>query len=215
MTIHQRFLLESITYPEYLKMVRQLLLQHKTTGPDQSEAMIHYTDMSVRRMDRLNRRVTLLPELEEAASAWQATPTVWLTITEGWCGDAAHALPVIHRLTEHYSHIRLRCILRDDHPELIDQFLTNGSRSIPKVLITDPDSGEVYYVWGPRPEPAQNLVMEGLAMMNAIEDETARKSFYQQLQKDLQKWYARDKTRTTQLEIADGLASAKKGLGNV
>lgn len=210
MTIPKRFLAESMTYTDYLEMVRHLLSQNKTTGPNQSEAMIHYTDMSVRRMDRLNRTVKLLPELESAARVWQAKPTIWLAITEGWCGDAAHALPVIHRLAEEQGHITLRCILRDEYPELIDQFLTNGSRSIPKVLITDPDSGEVYYTWGPRPVPTQNLVMKGRDAMQAIEDETERKAFYQNLQIELQKWYARDKTRTLQLELAEGLASAKK-----
>jgi hypothetical protein len=210
MTIPKRFLVESMTYTDYLEMVRHLLSQNKTTGPNQSEAMIHYTDMSVRRMDRLNRTVKLLPELESAARVWQAKPTVWLTITEGWCGDAAHALPVIHRLAEEQGHITLRCILRDEHPELIDRFLTNGSRSIPKVLVTDPESGEVHYVWGPRPAPAQNLVMKGRDAMQAIGDETERKAFYQNLQIELQKWYARDKTRTIQLELAEGLASAKK-----
>jgi len=211
-TIDTAYLDTAMTYPQYLEMVRQLLSQNKTSGPNQSEAMIQYTDMSVRRMDRLNRTVTLLPELEAAAREWQGRPTMWLTITEGWCGDAAHALPVIQRLAENHSHISLRCILRDEHPELIDQFLTNGSRSIPKVLVTDPDSGNVYYVWGPRPEPAQSLVMEGRAVMQSIGDETERKSFYQHLQKDLQKWYVRDKTRTIQRELAEGLASAKNGL---
>jgi hypothetical protein len=209
MNIDKRFLAESMTYTGYLEMVRQLLSQNKTTGPNQSEAMIHYTDMSVRRMDRLNRTVKLLPELDAAALEWQDKPTVWLTITEGWCGDAAHALPVIHRLAENHAHITLRCILRDKYPELIEQFLTNGSRSIPVVLVTDPDSGEVYCVWGPRPAPAQNLVMKGRDAMQAIEDETERKAFYQNLQIELQKWYARDKTRTLQLELAEGLASAK------
>ncbi len=210
MTIPKRFLVESMTYTDYLEMVRHLLSQNKTTGPNQSEAMIHYTDMSVRRMDRLNRTVKLLPELESAARVWQAKPTVWLVITEGWCGDAAHALPVIHRLAEEQGHITLRCILRDEHPELIDRFLTNGSRSIPKLLVTDPDSGKVYLVWGPRPVPAQKMVMDGRDTMQAIGEEAERKGFYQQLQKDLQKWYARDKTRTIQLELAEGLASAKK-----
>lgn len=214
MTIDKYFLSESVSYPDYLEMVRHLLSQNKTTGPDQSEAMIHYTDMSVRRMDRLNRTVKLLPELESAARAWQAKPTIWLAITEGWCGDAAHALPVIHRLAEEHAHINLRCILRDEYPELIDQFLTNGSRSIPKILVTDPDSGEVLFVWGPRPAPAQKLVMNGRDAMQAIEEETERKAFYQNLQTALQKWYARDKTKTLQLELAEGLASAKKGLAD-
>ena len=121
---------------------------------------------------------------------------------------------MIHRLAENQAHITLRCILRDEYPGLIDQFLTNGSRSIPKVLVTDPDSGEVLYVWGPRPVPAQKLVMKGRDAMQAIGDETERKAFYQNLQLKLQKWYARDKTRTLQLELAEGLASAKKGLAD-
>ena len=60
-----------------------------------------------------------------------------LVLAEGWCGDAAQILPVINKIAEYSSLIDLKVVCRDENPELMDQFLTNGSKSIPKVIIID------------------------------------------------------------------------------
>lgn len=50
-----------------------------------------------------------------------------LAIAEDWCGDASNTLPVLARLAELAPGLELRLIKRDEHPELMNRYLTNGS----------------------------------------------------------------------------------------
>jgi hypothetical protein len=115
----------------------------------------------------------------------------WILITEAWCGDAAQIVPIIGRLAELNSHIELMIVLRDENPELMDKYLTNGGRSIP-ILISLNKNFEEEWHWGPRPRPAQAMVIEN--------KETQALSF-DEMKKQVQLWYAEDKTNTTQSEI--------------
>ena len=87
--------------------------------------------------------------------------------------------------------IDLRIVLRDDNDELMNQFLTNGARAIPKLIVLDKDN-KVIGNWGPRPEPARKLIADYKAA-NGVVDEPAKI--------ELQKWYLQDKGITTQKEI--------------
>lgn len=64
-------------------------------------------------------------------------------ITEGWCGDAAQILPFINKISELNEKIELKLVLRDQHPEVMDEFLTDGSRSIPKVVVLNKENLDV------------------------------------------------------------------------
>ena len=55
--------------------------------------------------------------------------------------------------------LELRIVLRDEHPEVMDRYLTNGSRSIPIVIALDEEFRELGH-WGPRPRELQAWVME-------------------------------------------------------
>ena len=194
-------LASAYNYPAYRQLIDDLVAAGKTTGPQQSELLTNYTVLNVQRMHRLDKTVRLLPELVAAAAGLPA-PYHWLIITEGWCGDAAQTVPVLEalaqasagRLTTHY-------LLRDDNLDLIDQYLTNGNRAIPKLLVLRPDTRAVVAHWGPRPAPAQALVSrlkaEGMAHDDFI--------------RELHAWYAHDRTQTTQRELlalVQGLAAA-------
>jgi hypothetical protein len=114
----------------------------------------------------------------------------WIVITESWCGDAAQSVPVIAHLAELNSNIQCDIVLRDENPELIDTFLTNGGRSIPKVLFINPD-GEIVQVWGPRPQVLQEaFVAEHKAGIP-----------HEQSVLMLQDWYNNDKGATVAQEI--------------
>ena len=84
----------------------------------------------------------------------------WLVITESWCGDASPSLPVMNKIAELSSHLELRIVLRDEHPELMDVFLTNGARSIPKLIVLDGNTNDVLGEWGPRSPKATEMVMD-------------------------------------------------------
>jgi len=78
-------------------------------------------------------------------------PVHWLVLTEDWCGDSAFSLPVMVALAEHNPHITLRILLRDENLDLMDRYLTNGTRSIPKLIAFDPETDRELFQWGPRP----------------------------------------------------------------
>ena len=97
--------------------------------------------------------------------------------------------------------IDLRIVLRDENSELMDGFLTNGSRSIPKLILVNPEDNTVLGSWGPRPAGATQLVKDYKAKYGVINQEAKT---------ELQKWYLHDKGIRTMLEIADLLEQAEK-----
>jgi hypothetical protein len=115
-----------------------------------------------------------------------------LIITEGWCGDAAQNLPFVHKMAMLNPKINIRVILRDEHPTVIDQFLTNSGRSIPKVIALDTCSLNVLGDWGPRPSPIQNEFLENRKSHAKTGAEFAEHMHF---------WYAKDKGMTLQSEF--------------
>lgn len=122
-----------------------------------------------------------------------------LVIAEDWCGDASNTVPVIAKLAEQVPSLELRVIPRDENPDLMDQYLTSGSRSIPIVIALDEDFQEIGH-WGPRPTQLQAWVMANRATMPKTE-----------LYPQVRKWYARDRGETTIREVleAAGISVAK------
>ena len=190
--INKSVLESAYSYESYFALLNQLFEEGKTTGENHSEAMLNYAKMNLQRMNRLNKTVEISEELKIKISQTK-TPQTWLVISEGWCGDAAQNLPAIAKMAALNSNINLKIILRDTNLEIIDQFLTNGGRSIPKLIVMNSESLEVIGTWGPRPEIAQEIVLE----FKKIPD-----GDYPDLQKSLQLWYAKDKTNALQSEFA-------------
>ena len=118
---------------------------------------------------------------------------IWLIITEGWCGDAAQNIPVIEKIAAACSGIETRYILRDENPELMDKVLTNGARSIPKLIAIDRKTENILGTWGPRPEAAQKLFAEQKS--NGVEKSA--------ILENIQRWYLADRGRSLQHEIAE------------
>ncbi len=193
---------QSISYAEYRQLLDHLFEEGKTTGPNQSETFIKYAGLNLRRMQRLEKRGQLSGELEDFLAQLDRS-YIFLTITEGWCGDAAQSLPLIDMIAEASHKISHRVVLRDEHTQLIDLYLTDGGRSIPKVIILDADSGEELATWGPRPREIQELA---LAHKHAPEPKASKEDFA----KELHGWYAKDKTRSLQAEFLDLLKNLEK-----
>ncbi len=199
----------AMSYREYRNLIERLLTVNKTTGDNHQDSMLHYTTMNVVRMERLDRTTQLSEETIRAIQPVQR-PLIWLTLTEAWCGDAAQVIPVLQKMADENPHIELHLLLRDEHPRLMDAFLTNGGRSIPKLIMLDAHSLQVLGSWGPRPEAAQQLVLDGKAEMAKMEEEQERKERFQQLVKALQKWYVKDKTKSVQQEVVALLKTLKE-----
>lgn len=180
----------SMSYAQYRQLLQELLAQGKTTGSNQSEMYVNYGKMNVQRMARLHKTATLVPGLA-AALAKIERPYIWLVLTEGWCGDAAQNLPTMSLVAEACPFIELRLLLRDENPHLMDQYLTNSGRSIPKLICVEKESLKEVFTWGPRPEAAQELML-GLQAASATHEEKALA---------IQKWYNADKTLSLQDEM--------------
>lgn len=191
---------EAMDYEEYREMIDELLEQGKTTGDNHSEEMVHYTKMNVQRMNRLDKRVelddSLLKELKELDEKW-----VWLVLTEAWCGDAAQNIPPIVKIAEESENIDINFILRDEHLDIMDEYLTNGGRSIPKLICLDAETLEEVFTWGPRPDAAQQKAMEWKNDESISKEEWAKK---------LHKWYAKDRANELQSEFYDLISKWNK-----
>ena len=181
------------SYPAYRQHLRDLLAEGRTTGDNQSPAYVAFAELNEARMDRLDRRPRLSDDFRQMLAGLQRDYLL-LVLSEGWCGDAAQTVPVMHWMAEASPRVELRVALRDEHPELIDQYLTNGGRSIPKLLFLDAQTHEVLADWGPRP-----LVAQAIAMRYKRTPEP--RPAYEEVQRELHTWYARDKTRSTQGEL--------------
>ena len=189
-SIIQSALQNSYSYNEYRTLVSNLISEGKSTGHEQSADLLHYSELNEVRMKRLEKTLKLDLEVEKTIQNLKSKQT-WLVISEGWCGDAAQILPIIKLMSEASENIDLKLVLRDENEELINLFLTNGAKSIPKLLLLD-ESFNLINHWGPRPEGAKNLIIEYKAK-HGIVDEAAKIA--------LQKWYLDDKGISTMKEI--------------
>lgn len=183
----------SYTYDQFLDLLDNLLTDGKTTGTNQSEEYLHYAKLNLQRMRRWNKTYEISEVLREKIKKQQ--PQEWWVITEGWCGDSAQNLPALVKMAMASSgKIRLRIVLRDENPEIMDRYLTNGtSRSIP-ILVAFDGQGQQRFRWGPRPEPAQELLLQWKSK--------AEPEPFEEFEKEMHTWYTQDKGRTLEAEIA-------------
>jgi len=188
--INQSHIDKSISYIEYKKFILELFNQGKTTGDDQSQEMIDYTKMNIHRMNRLEKTVVLENELISEISKIDSK-YYWVCLTEAWCGDAAQILPIIDKVCQLNSNIDLKILLRDDNPEVINDNLTNGSKSIPKLIILD-DNLNKMITWGPRPQILNDFVNEFKKRPDFSKGEMI---------KEIQMWYNKDNTKELQSDI--------------
>ncbi|MCF6168455.1 thioredoxin family protein [Lutibacter sp.] len=181
---------KGISYTSYRSLIKDLLAQKKSTGKTQTETILNFSILNDKRMDRLDKTLKISSETLKSMSLLKKKFT-FLVIAEGWCGDAAQILPVLNKIAQTSAKIDLKIVLRDENPELMNQFLTNGNQSIPKIIIID-DNNNVINSWGPRPSIAAKMVLDYKEKNGSIDAD---------LKKNLQLWYNKDKGVNTQEEI--------------
>lgn len=187
---------QSMSYDQYVDLVSELTENNSTTGPDKSEAMANYTMLNDRRIKRWNKTVKVSDEAKSVVKGFNKDQT-WLVLTESWCGDAAHIMPVINKVAELNENINYRVILRDENEALMNEFLTNGGKAIPKLIMVDNKTEEVVGTFGPRPSSATELV-------NAYKAEHGKLT--PEFKEDLQRWYNKDKGQTTIADLVNLLS---------
>lgn len=185
-------LTNSMSYETYRELVSSLVAKGKSTGAKQSEALSNYSMLNDKRMQRLDKKITLSDEVIEKVTSVEK-PTTWLVLTESWCGDAAQTMPVMNKIAALNPNITFKVVLRDENEELMNAFLTNGSKSIPKLIMYDEVNEEVLDTFGPRPSQATAMVNEYKQKHGALDAE---------FKKNLQIWYTKDKGQNTANDLA-------------
>ena len=112
----------------------------------------------------------------------------FLVLSESWCGDAAQSLPMVSKIAACHPNWSVSLISRDEHPAIMDAYLTNGRRSIPKVLILDKNTSEVLVDWGPRPAVATKMAADYKEIHGSLDAD---------FKQSLQLWYNKDKGQST------------------
>lgn len=186
----QKNLNKGMTYSEYRDRIHQLWSEGKTTGTNQSEERLEYAKLNIARMKRVEN-TELIPELLTTLQGFSKKIHV-LILTEGWCGDSAQTVPLLSIIEKINPLIHVRYFLRDENDELMNAYLTNGGRSIPKVIVAD-ENGIELFTWGSRPAACQTI-MEEMKSKGASKPEK---------EAAIHAWYAKDKTRSFQNEILD------------
>lgn len=189
--ISSDLLAEGMSYQQYLDLIDQLILEGKATGGQDSETYLNYSTLNRARMKRIDKTCKLDQKLVDQLISIPENWT-WLIITEGWCGDAAQNIPVLAALAASTPNIDLKIFLRDENLPLMDAHLTNGGRSIPKLVVLRSSDLVELGTWGPRPEAAQEMVLQH--KQNPAEP-------YAEFVKKVQKWYNSDRNQSIQKEI--------------
>lgn len=189
---------KAITYKSYRSLIKKLLIEEKSTGNIQNDDMLNYSALNDKRMDRLDKTIKIAEETISSLNQINNNYTL-LAIAEGWCGDAAQVLPVINKIIESSSKIDLKIVLRDENELLMNQFLTNGGKAIPKIILLD-ETYNVINSWGPRPSIATQMVNDYKESNGGLDAE---------FKKNLQVWYNKDKGKNIQSDIIELFATTK------
>lgn len=178
-----------MNWQEYLDYTHEILSSPDPQPPYNNPDYFQYTKMNDARTRRWIKTNPITEETKTIVANIRE-PQQWIVITEPWCGDAAHIVPVIYLMSALNDKITLQVQLRDSHSE-IEKYLTNGSKSIPMLIVRN-EKGEDIFHWGPRPKEGQALYLS-LKERNADFEETKIA---------IQNYYNADKALSTQSEIA-------------
>ncbi|MEC3878210.1 thioredoxin family protein [Parapedobacter sp. 10938] len=178
-----------MNFQSYLAEFGRILDNPTPPPPYDNAAYLDYTRLNWSRMNRWLKKGELSTSLIEVVKGI-SQPQHWLVITEPWCGDAAHSVPFIQLVAQLNPLISVEYELRDSEPFRINDYLTNGSKSIPKLIIRDSQGADLA-TWGPRPVECQKI-FDRLKVENAD---------FEQQKIATQQWYNADKGQSVQAEL--------------
>jgi len=180
-----------MTFTSYLNYFKNIVENSNETLPDiyQNPEFLEYTKLNWSRTNRWLKTGKLTLETTQKLKKIQDQQN-WIVITEPWCGDASHIIPFIELMAKENSLISVEYELRDQPPFRINDYLVNGGKSIPILILQDKDKTD-FGVFGPRPKQCQQLYLT----------EKEKGADLEQLKIALQKWYNADRGIQIQEEI--------------
>lgn len=187
-------LFKSHPYSEYRKLVTDLLKIEKSTGNEQSKELTYCTLLNETRMNHIEEAFELSDKAIEILKSLKKE-YIWLVIAESWSDDCAELLPVLHSIAAaSEAKIDLKIVFRHENEELMQFFLTNKAKAIPKLIVIESATGDALAHWGPRPKGAADI-------FDAYQKNN--KPFDEIFKQEMQSWYLHDKGKTTEGEIID------------
>lgn len=177
-----------MNFQEYAALFDNILNAEKPTPPYDNADYFQYTKMNRSRMNRWLKQNPLTEETK-AVIASISQKQQWIVITEPWCGDAAHIVPILYLMSGENDHISFSLQLRDSGSE-IEQYLTGGTRSIPILIVRDANGNDLFH-WGPRPAAAKKVY-------EALKE---KKADFEETKIALQQVYNSDKSTGIQQEV--------------
>lgn len=178
-----------MTFQEYLDYFEQILASPEAHEPYGDEGILNYTKLNWSRMNRWLKRFEPNHTMKSLIGSITEHQH-WIVITEPWCGDAAHSVAQLYQIVKNNPNIDFDIQLRDADPFLIEDYLTNGTKSIPKLIIRN-DVGHDKVIWGPRPKPLQEVFVQMKADNRPFDE----------VKEVIQKWYNVDKGEEMQREL--------------
>lgn len=175
---------------EYKTLFEDIVNGRYTVPPYDDPYYLNYVKLNTARTNHWEKKGEISEGLKNVLEQIDKKQT-WILITEPWCGDAANSVPLIEKMAQLNHNINLDIELRDSGSQ-IEDYLTNGGKSIPKLIVRD-DDGNDLFVWGPRPKETQELVIKQKDL-----DLTQDEKYTTILQ-----WYLKDKGVSIQEEIRD------------
>lgn len=149
---------------------------------------MRFSHKNVARMREIHDKMTVDPQVAEEVKGFAMEARV-LVLAGDWCGDCVTNLPPIARLAELNPKLQFRILDRDRHDDLMEHFLTNGARAIPKVIAATADFARIR-LWGARPAACQ-----------AIMDANKGKLPKEEIIPMIREWYEKDQGQTTMKEV--------------
>jgi len=188
-----------LSYKQYVDLTKQEVeFPNSDTVSEDEKKQNEDKKLNFHRMTRIEKYYVVPDELKLVFQNIDM-PQTWMIISETWCGDSAQNIPYIAKMTDLNSNIDLKIILRDTNPEIMDQYLTNGTKSIP-ILAAFNEEGEELFKWGPRPQEAKKLIAD-LIKQGVEKNMRVEK---------LHLWYGRNRGKNLEAEFMEILRSITK-----
>lgn len=186
-------LAQTISWAEYYATAKKYVESNDRPELYRNEKMLKYTADNIGRMDHILSTINIESKLYNLLTAID-TDLIWAVLSEPWCGDASQVVPVLYTIASCSEHISFRILQSDAHPEIMSAYLTDGSRSIPKLICLKADTLEELGTWGPRPANMQKMVLENKDRTDISFGAKVRM---------VHEWYTEDKTHSIQDEFID------------
>ncbi len=180
---------QGMTPAEYRRYFEEEVERVRADAETSHDDHIKYLPLNLARTLRIEKTYASSKAAEQAARAIRV-PQLWMILTEPWCGDSAQNLPYILKIAACSPVIDIRILLRDQNLDIMEAYLTNGTRGIPKLVAFD-EGGRELFRWGPRPQAAADLFRELMESGAPV----------QEVREKLHLWYAKDRGRTLEQEL--------------